>query len=307
MHFAIRIDTVHRLEGLIYGFVAEISRVAEVDSSLLVNRDVVRRIKRAAFEQARQDFGLAGLHVGASYTPTSEVGALGRKHVLPVVVTRDSVQPSLPTDLGGLTSFRATVNKGTPVEGQIATVCGKLLAHMAQHYRKPGLGLLPSSALAIGYVENFIQRVSTGQPATITLNAYPDWSIPAHVIAIIPTADRAKATVKVRVGFAVGDPRILPEMGARVAFHDSKAPRDSTAASAVAQQPVLVPKEAVQADGDTGVVFVIADGGVERRTVRLGGQSAAGQIVLAGLKAGTRLARGDLSSLADGSKVRVEE
>jgi hypothetical protein len=96
-------------------------------------------------------------------------------------------------------------------------------------------------------------------------------------------------------------------MGARVAFHDSKAPRDSTAASAVAQQPVLVPNESVQADGDTGVVFVIADGGVERRTVRLGGQSAAGLIVLAGLKAGTRLARGDLSSLADGSKVRVEE
>jgi len=71
---------------------------------------------------------------------------------------------------------------------------------------------------------------------------------------------------------------------------------------------VLVPKESVQADGDTGVVFVIADGGgVERRTVRLGGQSAAGQVVLAGLQAGTRLARGDLSSLTDGSKIRVEE
>ena len=70
---------------------------------------------------------------------------------------------------------------------------------------------------------------------------------------------------------------------------------------------MLVPKESVQADGDTGVVFVVADGGVERRTVRLGAQSAAGQIVLAGLAAGTRLARGDLSSLADGSRVRVEE
>ena len=63
----------------------------------------------------------------------------------------------------------------------------------------------------------------------------------------------------------------------------------------------------MQADGDTGVVFVIADGGVERRTVRLGGQSAAGQVVLAGLSVGTRLARGDLASLTDGSKVRIEE
>jgi len=112
---------------------------------------------------------------------------------------------------------------------------------------------------------------------------------------------------KVRVGFTVGDPRILPEMGARVAFHDSKVPRESAPPGAVAQQAVLVPNESVQADGDTGVVFVIADGGVERRTVRLGTQSAAGQVVLAGLQVGTRLARGDLSSLADGSKVRVEK
>ena len=126
----------------------------------------------------------------------------------------------------------------------------------------------------------------------MTLNAYPDWRIPARVVAIIPTADRAKATVKVRVGFEVGDPRILPEMGARVAFLDHAERRSgASATSAVAQQPVLVPNESVQADGDTGVVFVVADGGVERRTVRLGAQNAAGQVVLAGLTAGTRLAR----------------
>jgi RND family efflux transporter MFP subunit len=177
-------------------------------------------------------------------------------------------------------------------------------------FTRTGIGTIvdmSSLEVEVDVSENFIQRVSADQPATITLNAYPDWSIPAHVIAIIPTADRAKATVKVRVGFQVGDPRILPEMGARVAFHDAKEQRGSAAASAVAQHPVLVPMESVQADGDTGVVFVIADGGVERRTVRLGGQSAAGQVVLAGLQAGTRLARGDLSSLTDGAKVRVEE
>jgi RND family efflux transporter MFP subunit len=177
-------------------------------------------------------------------------------------------------------------------------------------FTRTGLGTIvdmSSLEVEVDVSENFIHRVTTQQPATITLNAYPDWSIPARVIAIIPTADRAKATVKVRVGFEVGDPRILPEMGARVAFHDSQEPRGSTPASSAAQQPVLVPKESVQADGDTGVVFVVADGGVERRTVRLGAQSAAGQVVLAGLKAGTRLARGDLSSLSDGSRVRVEE
>ena len=177
-------------------------------------------------------------------------------------------------------------------------------------FTRTGIGTIVDMAsleVEVDVSENFIHRVATQQPATITLNAYPDWSIPARVIAIIPTADRAKATVKVRVGFEVGDPRILPEMGARVAFHDSKEPRGSAAASSVAQQAVLVPKESVQADGDTGVVFVVADGGVERRTVRLGAQNAAGQVVLAGLQVGTRLARGDLTLLADGSRVRVED
>jgi RND family efflux transporter MFP subunit len=66
--------------------------------------------------------------------------------------------------------------------------------------------------------ESFLNRVHPGQPAAVRLNAYPDWAIPGNVVAIIPTADRSKATVKVRVGFKVRDPRILPEMGARVSF-----------------------------------------------------------------------------------------
>jgi RND family efflux transporter MFP subunit len=66
--------------------------------------------------------------------------------------------------------------------------------------------------------ENFIHRVSAGQAAIVRLNAYPDWAIPGNVVAIIPTADRSKATVKVRVGFKTRDARVLPEMGARVSF-----------------------------------------------------------------------------------------
>ena len=181
-------------------------------------------------------------------------------------------------------------------------------------FTRTGIGTIvdmSSLEVEVDVSENFINRVVPQQPVTVRLNAYPDWSIPARVVAIIPTADRAKATVKVRVGFDVVDARILPEMGARVAFLDAEQTDVSGAAAttttAGAQRPVLVPKESVQADGDTGVVFVVADGGVERRTVRLGSQSAAGQIVLAGLVAGTRLARGDLGSLADGSRVRVEE
>jgi len=178
-------------------------------------------------------------------------------------------------------------------------------------FTRTGIGTvvdMSSLEVEVDVSENFINRVAAQQPATVRLNAYPDWSIPARVIAIIPTADRAKATVKVRVGFDAADARILPEMGARVAFLEAAESRATSAATAsAAQQAVLVPMESVQADGETGVVFVVADGGVERRTVRLGGQSAAGQIVLAGLVAGTRLARGDLGALTDGSRVRVEE
>jgi len=174
-------------------------------------------------------------------------------------------------------------------------------------FTRTGIGTIvdmSSLEVEVDVSENFINRVAAHQPATVTLNAYPDWAIPARVIAIVPTADRAKATVKVRVGLDVDDARVLPEMGARVAFLAAAERGDSAPA---AQRAVLVPKESVQADGDTGIVFVVADGGVERRTVRLGAESAAGQIVLAGLAAGTRLALGDFELLADGSKVRVEE
>ena len=178
-------------------------------------------------------------------------------------------------------------------------------------FTRTGIGTIvdmSSLEVEVDVSENFINRVLPQQAATVTLNAYPDWSIPARVIAIIPTADRAKATVKVRVGFDVDDPRILPEMGARVAFLSAADAGDGASVTRpAAQQAVLVPAEAVQVEGETGVVFVVADGGVERRTVRLGTRSATGQVVLAGLTAGTRLARGDLAALAHGSRVRVQE
>lgn len=88
-------------------------------------------------------------------------------------------------------------------------------------FTRTGIGTIvdmTSLEVEVDVNENFINRVRPGQKATIRLNAYPDWEIPAEVIAVIPTADRAKATVKVRVGFKQRDARVLPEMGARVAF-----------------------------------------------------------------------------------------
>jgi RND family efflux transporter MFP subunit len=176
-------------------------------------------------------------------------------------------------------------------------------------FTRTGIGTIvdmDSLEIEVDVSENFINRVHPDQAVTARLNAYPDWAIPAHVIAIIPTADRAKATVKVRVGFDARDDRVLPEMGVRVAFLDTPTSAQTESASASgAQRAFVVPADAVQVSGDTGVVFVLNDDRVERRAVRLGARVANRQIVLSGLTDGARVAAGDLSRLADGSKVRV--
>src|ERR1043165_874746 len=164
---------------------------------------------------------------------------------------------------------------------------------------------MSSLALDVEINEKFISRIRAGQPVEVTLNAYPDSKIPAVVAAVIPTADRAKATVRVRIAFRSEDPRILPEMAAHVVVLEEK--KASAPAPATASPAVVVPSEAVQGDGEKGVVFVVHDDAVERRAVRLGEKSSSGQIVLSGLSAGMKVAVGDLNSLADGARVRFAE
>ncbi len=111
-------------------------------------------------------------------------------------------------------------------------------------FTRTGIGTIvdmDSLEVEVDVSENFINRVRPDQPATIKLNAYPDWEIPAAVIAVIPTADRSKATVKVRVAFKQKDERVLPEMGARVSFLSSPEAPAAGGAPATAAQAVLVP------------------------------------------------------------------
>jgi RND family efflux transporter MFP subunit len=150
--------------------------------------------------------------------------------------------------------------------------------------------------------ESLINRVHPNQPAAVTLNAYPDWRIPAEVIAIIPTADRAKATVKVRIGFRQKDARIVPEMGAHVSFLESP---HQTQTGELSTPKSVVPPEAIQANGDSGVVFVITGDRLKREIVRLGKRGAPGGTVVAGLQPGASLAIGDFDRLRDGMRVRV--
>jgi RND family efflux transporter MFP subunit len=172
-------------------------------------------------------------------------------------------------------------------------------------FTRTGLGTIvdmDSLEVEVDVSESFINRVRPDQGDTVRLNAYPDRDIPAHVIAIIPTADRAKATVRVRIGLLEKDARILPQMGVRVAFHDDA----QSAAGAPARSVVLVPSLAVQAEGTTGVVFVIRDNVVERRAVRLDRREGDDWIVLSGLSAGVRVAVGDFAELVDGARIRIE-
>ncbi|HEY3655196.1 MAG TPA: efflux RND transporter periplasmic adaptor subunit [Steroidobacteraceae bacterium] len=172
-------------------------------------------------------------------------------------------------------------------------------------FTRTGIGTIvdmDSLEIQVDVNENFINRVQPAQRVSAKLNAYPDWQIPAHVIAVIPTADRSKGTVSVRIALDKKDERILPEMGVRVAFLDA-APENGGA------KPigVTLPGNAVQASGATGVIFVVRDSTVERRAVRLGASGSGGVTVLSGLAPGERVAVGDFTRLKDGVKIRIEQ
>jgi len=147
--------------------------------------------------------------------------------------------------------------------------------------------------------EAYISRVVPGMPVEAVLDAYPDWKIPAHVIAIIPSADKSKATVKVRIALDQKDPRIIPQMGVRVSFLEKKD------ANRKPLPGVLVPKSAiVQRDGKD-VVFVVKDGRAERTPVTTGADFSDMKQVTQGLSAGAEVVTTPAADLKDGEKVRV--
>jgi RND family efflux transporter MFP subunit len=147
--------------------------------------------------------------------------------------------------------------------------------------------------------EAYIGRVQPDMPVEAILDAYPDWRIPAHVIAIIPSADRSKATVKVRIAFDRKDPRIIPEMGVRVSFLEKRADNAKPIAG------VLVPKSAiVQRDGHD-VVFVIEGDRAKQTAVATGADFNDLKQVTSGVSAGAQVVVSPGAQLADGAKVKV--
>ena len=155
--------------------------------------------------------------------------------------------------------------------------------------------------------EAYINRVYPKQSATATLNAYSDWRIPAEVIATIPAADRNKATVRVRIAFLQRDPRILPDMGVRVAFLDDAA----VAQGAADESPAIsVPRTSLREENGSRYVWVVANDTLERRAVETGGLEGERMRVTAGLAAGERVVTGAeeaaFAGLRDGLRVAVQ-
>jgi len=169
-------------------------------------------------------------------------------------------------------------------------------------FTRTGIGTvvdMDSLEIEIDVNENYINRVQPGQSVEATLDTYPDWKIPCKVIAIIPTADRQKSTVKVRVGFDKLDPRILPDMSVKVAFEES-----SGGTKTAANPGVAIPKTAVQQRDGHDVVFVVQNGHVERRAVTVSGTESDDSLVTAGLSAGERVAVDAPADLANGAAVK---
>ncbi len=158
---------------------------------------------------------------------------------------------------------------------------------------------MDSREVEVDVNESYINRVSSGQKVECVLDAYPDLRIPAHVISIVPTADRQKATVRVRIGLDQLDPRILPDMGIKVSFFEDGA-------QPAAKNAMLVPGNAIVTEGEASYAWVVRDGKVEKRAVKTGATTDGQVPVMDGLTAGELIVVDAPKRLRDGAAVELK-
>ncbi|MEP6906550.1 MAG: efflux RND transporter periplasmic adaptor subunit [Pseudoxanthomonas sp.] len=174
-------------------------------------------------------------------------------------------------------------------------------------FTRTGIGTIvdmDSLEVEVEVGEQFIGRVQPKMPIEATLNAYQDWKIPGEVIAIIPTADRSKATVKVRVALNVKDPRIVPDMGVKVSFLESAKPANAEKKN----EGVRAPAAAISNRDGKDYAFVVTEQDVvEQRELRLGREMGDDRQVLQGLSAGESVVLDPPAELKEGAKVKMAE
>ena len=168
-------------------------------------------------------------------------------------------------------------------------------------FTRTGIGTIVDMAsleIEVDVNESYINRVKPEQGVTAVLDAYPDWQIPSRVITMIPSADRQKATVLVRIAFLELDPRILPDMGVKVTFL-----RENEDTAPAAQPVTLAPKAAIRTDGKQSYVFVVVNDRVDRRAITTGGTDGERVEVIAGLNPGDRVIVSPPTGLSTGALV----
>ena len=168
-------------------------------------------------------------------------------------------------------------------------------------FTRTGIGTIvdmSSLEIEVDVNESYINRVRSGQEVEAALDAYPEWKIPCHVIAIVPTADRDRATVRVRIGFEALDPRILPDMGVKVAFRDDQPEQEG-------RRAVAISKKAIREDSGRDIVFVVTGESVERRAVNVASTEGDQALILAGLDGGEQVVVEGPEDLTDGDRVEV--
>jgi RND family efflux transporter MFP subunit len=167
---------------------------------------------------------------------------------------------------------------------------------------------MKSNEIEVDVNESYIAKVREGQLVKATLDAFPNDPYDAKVRTVIPTADRQKATVKVRISFLKLDSKILPDMGVKVAFLEEEKAEAAEKGKAKGPQAVAyIPKSAVRSDSSASFVYVLRDGKVERRAVSLGTDRGADIAVLAGVSPGDSLVVKGPESLHDGDKVEIRQ
>jgi RND family efflux transporter MFP subunit len=162
-----------------------------------------------------------------------------------------------------------------------------------------------SNEIEVDVNESFIARVKDHQKVTAILDAYPDWEIPSHVRTVIPTADRQKATVKVRISFDKLDSRILPDMGIKVTFlSDEPVKKPDANAPVVA---ALLPNEALRDEGGKKIVFLVKGDKLERRAVGVGNALGTQTEILSGIVAGDAVVVKGPANMQDGQAVQIKK
>ena len=267
---------------------------------------------QAQLEQARRDFkrnqDLIGRHLvsqQALETAETQVSTLAAQ----VASQVRQVELAEATKRGAQVQLDYTTVRA-PFSGVItakAAQAGEIVSPISAGggFTRTGVGTIvdmDSLEIEVDVNESYINRVTANQSAQAVLDAYPDWTIPAHVIAIVPTADRSKATVKVRIGIDQKDPRILPDMGVRVSFLEEAA----KSGSENVPRGLLVPSGSIVERDGRSIVFIIESDHAHATPVTPG-QTYGDLRLVEGLASGTRVVRAPPADMTDGARIVVKK